>query len=66
MGIVNLAFNSAKVLPRQTLFPPINGVKAKGFRGFPSEFKIHLLSLFFVSKRSGIYKCGSGHYSGSW
>lgn len=53
MGIVNLAFNSAKVLPKQTLLPPINGVKAKGFRGFPSEVKTHLLSLFLVSKRSG-------------
>jgi hypothetical protein len=44
---------SAKVLPRQIRLPPKNGVKARGFRGFPSAALLHLLSGSVKSNRSG-------------
>ena len=54
---------SANVLPIQILFPPKNGVKAKGFLGLPSVVKVHSFSL--VSNRLGSKRLGSFHYTGS-
>lgn len=66
IGTVNRTVTSAKVLPRQTLFPPMNGVNANGFLGLPSAVSAHLLSLFLLSNRKGSYLDGSGHWYGSW
>ena len=59
---VNLTVISAKVLPRQTLLPPRNGVCASGFLFEPSARLNHFE---FESNLSGMNFSGSGHSLGS-
>ena len=61
-GIVTRSVISANVLPRQTLTPPRKGELAKTFLLPPSGLRYQGLA---GSKRSGLYKSGYFHWSGS-